>query len=58
MLTANDKRTAMPDYTQYPDRRGHFGDYGGVFVAETLIAPLDELTAAYTTAARRSGIPG
>ncbi|HUO44899.1 MAG TPA: tryptophan synthase subunit beta [Burkholderiales bacterium] len=30
-----------------PDERGHFGPYGGVFVAETLIAALDELKAAY-----------
>jgi tryptophan synthase beta chain len=30
-----------------PDARGHFGPYGGVFVAETLIAALDELTAQY-----------
>jgi tryptophan synthase beta chain len=26
-----------------PDARGHFGPYGGTFVAETLIAALDEL---------------
>lgn len=25
----------------YPDALGHFGPYGGVFVAETLIAALD-----------------
>jgi tryptophan synthase beta chain len=30
-----------------PDRSGHFGRYGGIFVAETLIQALDELTAAY-----------
>ncbi len=30
-----------------PDDRGHFGPYGGVFVAETLIEALDELKAAY-----------
>jgi tryptophan synthase beta chain len=30
-----------------PDDRGHFGPYGGRFVAETLIAALDELEAAY-----------
>ena len=30
-----------------PDEKGHFGQYGGVFVAETLIAALDELKAAY-----------
>ncbi|MCA3129802.1 MAG: tryptophan synthase subunit beta [Betaproteobacteria bacterium] len=30
-----------------PDRKGHFGPYGGVFVAETLIHALDELRDAY-----------
>jgi len=30
-----------------PDSAGHFGPYGGRFVAETLMEPLDELTAAY-----------
>ncbi|MBI0329236.1 tryptophan synthase subunit beta [Burkholderia plantarii] len=30
-----------------PDEQGHFGPYGGVFVAETLIHALDELRAAY-----------
>jgi tryptophan synthase beta chain len=30
-----------------PDRRGHFGPYGGVFVAETLMLPISELTDAY-----------
>ena len=31
----------------YPDARGHFGKYGGIFVAETLMQPLAELRAAY-----------
>src|SRR4249919_2748667 len=31
-----------------PDATGHFGPYGGVFVAETLRAALDELTLAYS----------
>ncbi|MCP5242651.1 tryptophan synthase subunit beta [Nitrosomonas sp.] len=30
-----------------PDRQGHFGPYGGVFVAETLISALDELREQY-----------
>ena len=30
-----------------PDNTGHFGQYGGVFVAETLIDALDQLKAAY-----------
>ena len=36
----------MSDYHQ-PDASGHFGVYGGTFVAETLIHALDELRAAY-----------
>ncbi len=31
-----------------PDLQGHFGPYGGMFVAETLIDALEELKAAYT----------
>jgi len=30
-----------------PDDQGHFGSYGGVFVAETLVHALDELREAY-----------
>jgi tryptophan synthase beta chain len=30
-----------------PDERGHFGPYGGIFVAETLIEALEELRAMY-----------
>ncbi|HXR55803.1 MAG TPA: tryptophan synthase subunit beta [Casimicrobiaceae bacterium] len=30
-----------------PDERGHFGPYGGIFVAETLIGALDELRTQY-----------
>jgi tryptophan synthase beta chain len=33
-----------------PDERGHWGTYGGRFVPETLMAPLEELAAAYTAA--------
>ncbi|WP_420225874.1 tryptophan synthase subunit beta [Pigmentiphaga litoralis] len=32
---------------EFPDARGHFGPYGGVFVAETLMHALDELRDAY-----------
>ncbi|MBY0580037.1 MAG: tryptophan synthase subunit beta [Burkholderiales bacterium] len=31
----------------FPDSRGHFGPYGGIFVGETLIDAIDELRAAY-----------
>ncbi len=30
-----------------PDERGHFGPYGGMFVAETLMGPIRELREAY-----------
>ncbi len=33
-----------------PDSLGHWGPYGGRFVPETLMAPLEELTAAYEAA--------
>ena len=33
-----------------PDPSGRFGDYGGRYVPEALIAALDELTAAYEKA--------
>ncbi len=33
-----------------PDDRGHFGPYGGMFVPETLMAALEELTNEYATA--------
>ena len=32
-----------------PNERGYWGDFGGRFVPETLVAPLDELTTAYIT---------
>jgi len=36
--------------TDLPDATGHFGPYGGIFVAETLIAALDELRVEYEKA--------
>ena len=41
----------MLHYDQ-PDARGHFGPYGGSFVAETLVHALDELKACYAAAMR------
>ena len=35
---------------EYPDARGHFGQYGGRYVAETLMPALLELEEAYTAA--------
>jgi len=37
---------------QLPDASGHFGPYGGVFVPETLMTALAELTRAYEQASR------
>jgi len=36
--------------TTWPDARGRFGDFGGRFVPETLMAPLEELERAYAEA--------
>ncbi len=33
--------------TDYPDKQGHFGVYGGSFIAETLMDPVRELQEAY-----------
>ncbi|MGD2119029.1 MAG: tryptophan synthase subunit beta [Chromatiales bacterium] len=35
------------ELTGLPDERGHFGIYGGIFVAETLMKPLEDLGVAY-----------
>src|SRR5688572_19907978 len=48
------ERPAEGSWSDYslPDAGGHFGPYGGVFVAETLRAALDELNRAYDEARR------
>lgn len=38
----------ISDWSVFPDARGHFGPYGGRFVAETLMAALNELQEAYS----------
>jgi tryptophan synthase beta chain len=38
------------DQSSQPDSLGHWGKYGGRFVPETLMAPLEELTSAYLAA--------
>ena len=38
--------------TTLPDATGHFGPYGGIFVPETLMTALAELTAAYEQASQ------
>ena len=37
----------MTDMYNMPDERGHFGPYGGIFVAETLMPAITELNEAY-----------
>ena len=37
----------MTEKYNMPDEHGHFGPYGGIFVAETLMPPIQELNAAY-----------
>lgn len=39
--------TRKTAYTSLPDSNGHFGPYGGRFVAETLMGPIEELRQAY-----------
>jgi tryptophan synthase beta chain len=39
-----------PNVAPLPDAAGHFGPYGGVFVPETLVHALEELTAQYAVA--------
>ncbi len=39
--------STIQDFQSWPDAHGRFGDFGGQFVAETLMAPLAELTKAY-----------
>ena len=36
----------------FPDQNGRFGEFGGRFVPETLMAALDEITAAYSDASQ------
>ncbi|WP_297462764.1 tryptophan synthase subunit beta [Ferrovum sp.] len=43
------QRETRRSYT-WPDENGHFGPYGGMFVPETLMGPLEELIEAYNEA--------
>lgn len=44
-----DVKANSEEHYQLPDDRGHFGPYGGMFVAETLMGPIRELNEAYET---------
>ena len=47
--TLNEPALDVPaiDYMSGPDASGHFGEFGGSYVAETLMYPLEQLTEAY-----------
>ena len=42
---------------RYPDEHGHFGPYGGTFIAETLVRPVSELRDAYERYSNDSRVP-
>ena len=46
----DNKLPTPTDFNAFPDAEGHFDRFGGRFVAETLIGPLQELAAAYDKA--------
>ncbi|KPJ69746.1 tryptophan synthase subunit beta [candidate division WOR-1 bacterium DG_54_3] len=46
---------ALPKFSELPDGTGHFGKYGGRFVPETLMPPLEALTEAYLAAKEDPG---
>ena len=43
-----------PASTDVPDAQGYFGPYGGVYVPETLMAAVQQLSAEYDRARRES----
>ena len=47
MASKAPERADTAGFAQVPDREGMFGEYGGRYVAETLIEPLAQLEAAY-----------
>ncbi|WP_455211658.1 tryptophan synthase subunit beta [Kaarinaea lacus] len=48
-MMSSSSSASSQSYMNMPDEMGHFGIYGGRFVAETLMVPLDELRSAYET---------
>lgn len=49
MATVSDMVPDVIDWDAYPDASGHFGPYGGCFVAETLMEAIDTLRQTYAT---------
>jgi tryptophan synthase beta chain len=50
-----DTITKPNDYSAYPDAQGRFGDYGGLYVPETLMPLVKDLDAAYAAAKADEG---
>ena len=48
-------RTNQPDVHTVPDESGRYGSFGGVYVPETLWAPLDELSKQYDQVKQDAG---
>lgn len=46
-MTQQAHKSPERTYPEMPDERGHFGDYGGSFVSETLMYALEELRGAW-----------
>src|SRR5579864_1058009 len=52
-FSLNKERNLLSTATQtWPDAKGRFGPYGGRYVPETLVAPLEELEQAYDAASK------
>ncbi|MFP6581978.1 MAG: tryptophan synthase subunit beta [Candidatus Hydrogenedentota bacterium] len=49
-MSESDHSSTTRNVHPYPDERGHFGQYGGKFVPETLMPALEELEEAYEEA--------
>ena len=54
-MPATSTKSAPVTPDQLPDAAGHFGPYGGIYVPETLMTALAELTTAYETAREDAG---
>ena len=58
-MTKGAKMNSLPNsFRTGPDERGHFGMFGGRFVAETLMPLILELEKAYARGQGRPGVPG
>ena len=51
----NDVLAALSDVARDPDNRGYYGEFGGTYVPETLVAPVADLTSAYLEARADEG---